>query len=142
MNSQISPDNSLVEPGQKAGHGRSKAALGENAASNNLRGLGTVANAVLSLESKCRRLSRYGRCQGGLLLHDLRAVVARSFYFVVSVLGSRRIFGLIGFSAGFTVERIEKPIGVAGALDRPLAAPMAKEIALTMTNFDEPMDPA
>jgi len=70
----ISPDNSLVEPGQKAGHGRSKAALGENAASNNLRGFGTVANAVLSLESKCRRFSRYGRCQGGLLLHDLRAV--------------------------------------------------------------------
>ena len=47
----ISPDNSPVRAGQKAGHTRSRAAPGECAARSSLRALRTVANAMLSLRA-------------------------------------------------------------------------------------------
>ena len=48
---------------------------------------------MLSSESK-RSFRLLRRCLRGLLLYDLRAVEARSVFLFLSVLGSRRIFGL------------------------------------------------
>ena len=96
---------------------------------------------MLSLESKFGPFRLLRRCLGGLLEYDLRAEKARSVYLFLSVLGSSRIFRLIGFSARFAVERIEEPVAVRGALHPPLAAPVAEEIALAMANFDEPVHP-
>ena len=96
---------------------------------------------MLSLESKCGRFRLLERSYGATAWNDSRAVEARSFCLFLLVLRSSRIFRLIASPAGIALERIDESIAVRGAMDRPLAAPMVKEITLAAADLREAIDP-
>jgi hypothetical protein len=73
------------------------------------------------------------RAVGGRpLLHDLRAVKARSVFLSLWVQWSSRIFRLIAIPAGLAVERVTKDIAVADADHLPRRAPGAEQVALAV----------